>query len=425
MLNRGLIIVVSILWGLGAYAQDSTSLDLTGVRVRAIKYNSQMQKAGLSLRESQKMLWEAISQGLPQVNASVDYQNFLGAEMSFAGQTMKFKPSSSASAQVIQLLFSGNYLVGVQIAKLYENLSQTQTKKTELDVVKQVSNSYYAILVSEKSIAILRKNLDNVKDLYKRTESLAKVGVVEETEVLQLSIQVSNLENALKSAARQLEMAYNILRLQLGIKMESPLQVVGNIDDVANSVNLDALLAQKFDINSNLDFQLVEGQSAVKEKQILLQKMSYLPTISGFYTFNAKLIKPEFDMTPKNVVGLKANIPIFASGQRKAAVDRAKLQHESALVDRNLLVDNLYIQSKQLKNNMQTYYEQYQTQKKSVDISKLVYNKFASKFEQGMVSSIDLNTSNNNYLAAESNLLSSMLNLLKAKSEFERLYGTK
>lgn len=425
MLNRGLIIVVSILWGLGAYAQDSTSLDLTGVRVRAIKYNSQMQKAGLSLQESQKMLWEAISQGLPQVNASVDYQNFLGAEMSFAGQTMKFKPSSSASAQVSQLLFSGNYLVGVQIAKLYENLSQTQTKKTELDVVEQVSNSYYAILVSEKSIGILRKNLDNVKDLYKRTESLAKVGVVEETEVLQLSIQVSNLENALKSAARQLEMAYNILRLQLGIKMESPLQVVGNIDDVANSVNLDALLAQKFDINSNLDFQLVEGQSAVKEKQILLQKMSYLPTISGFYTFNAKLIKPEFDMTPKNVVGLKANIPIFASGQRKAAVDRAKLQHESALVDRNLLVDNLYIQSKQLKNNMQTYYEQYQTQKKSVDISKLVYNKFASKFEQGMVSSIDLNTSNNNYLAAESNLLSSMLNLLKAKSEFERLYGTK
>lgn len=425
MLNRGLIIVVSILWGLGAYAQDSTSLDLTGVRVRAIKYNSQMQKAGLSLRESQKMLWEAISQGLPQVNASVDYQNFLGAEMSFAGQTMKFKPSSSASAQVSQLLFSGNYLVGVQIAKLYENLSQTQTKKTELDVVEQVSNSYYAILVSEKSIGILRKNLDNVKDLYKRTESLAKVGVVEETEVLQLSIQVSNLENALKSAARQLEMAYNILRLQLGIKMESPLQVVGNIDDVANSVNLDALLAQKFDINSNLDFQLVEGQSAVKEKQILLQKMSYLPTISGFYTFNAKLIKPEFDMTPKNVVGLKANIPIFASGQRKAAVDRAKLQHESALVDRNLLVDNLYIQSKQLKNNMQTYYEQYQTQKKSVDISKLVYNKFASKFEQGMVSSIDLNTTNNNYLAAESNLLSSMLNLLKAKSEFERLYGTK
>lgn len=425
MLNRGLIIVVSILWGLGAYAQDSTSLDLTGVRVRAIKYNTQMQKAGLSLRESQKMLWEAISQGLPQVNASVDYQNFLGAEMSFAGQTMKFKPSSSASAQVSQLLFSGNYLVGVQIAKLYENLSQTQTKKTELDVVEQVSNSYYAILVSEKSIGILRKNLDNVKDLYKRTESLAKVGVVEETEVLQLSIQVSNLENALKSAARQLEMAYNILRLQLGIKMESPLQVVGNIDDVANSVNLDALLAQKFDINSNLDFQLVEGQSAVKEKQILLQKMSYLPTISGFYTFNAKLIKPEFDMTPKNVVGLKANIPIFASGQRKAAVDRAKLQHESALVDRNLLVDNLYIQSKQLKNNMQTYYEQYQTQKKSVDISKLVYNKFASKFEQGMVSSIDLNTSNNNYLAAESNLLSSMLNLLKAKSEFERLYGTK
>lgn len=425
MLNRGLIIVVSILWGLGAYAQDSTSLDLTGVRVRAIKYNTQMQKAGLSLQESQKMLWEAISQGLPQVNASVDYQNFLGAEMSFAGQTMKFKPSSSASAQVSQLLFSGNYLVGVQIAKLYENLSQTQTKKTELDVVEQVSNSYYAILVSEKSIAILRKNLDNVKDLYKRTESLAKVGVVEETEVLQLSIQVSNLENALKSAARQLEMAYNILRLQLGIKMESPLQVVGDIDDVANSVNLDALLAQKFDINSNLDFQLVEGQSAVKEKQILLQKMSYLPTISGFYTFNAKLIKPEFDMTPKNVVGLKANIPIFASGQRKAAVDRAKLQHESALVDRNLLVDNLYIQSKQLKNNMQTYYEQYQTQKKSVDISKLVYNKFASKFEQGMVSSIDLNTSNNNYLAAESNLLSSMLNLLKAKSEFERLYGTK
>lgn len=424
MLKKGVLLMLSLMWGADVFGQDSLSLDLPAVREQALKYNSQIRKAGLSLQEAQKMLWESIAQGLPQASGTVDYSNFLGAKMSIMGQSMSLNPTSNAALQVTQLVFSGNYFVGLQIAKLYEGINETNTKKTELDVIEQVTNTYYAILIAEKSLSILQQNLENVKDLYKRTESLSKVGVIEDTEVLQLSVQVTNLENAIKSAERQLEITYNMMRLQLGIKMESPLTVVGSIDDLASGVDVTTMVGQTFDISKNLDFQLVEGQEAMKEKQVMLQKMNYLPTISAYYSYTYKVLKPEFDMSPKNVVGLQANIPIFSSGMRKAGVDKAKIQLKSTQIDKELLMDNLYIQSKQVKNNLQTYYEQYQSQLKNVTVTKTIFNKFARKFEHGMTSGIDLTASNNSYLTAESSLLSSMLQLLQAKSEFEKLYGT-
>ena len=50
-------------------------------------------------------------------------------------------------------------------------------------------------------------------------------------------------------------------------------------------------------------------------------------------------------------------------------------------------------------------------------------NSFKEKFEQGVISSLELTTVDNNYLSAESAYLSAKLDVLRAKNDLETLTG--
>lgn len=67
------------------------------------------------------------------------------------------KPQSNLYLNVNQLLFSGNYIVGVQLAKLSKEFSNLGLEKTELDVITAVSDAYYAVLITEEMLSILEK----------------------------------------------------------------------------------------------------------------------------------------------------------------------------------------------------------------------------------------------------------------------------
>jgi len=146
-----------------------------------------------------------------------------------------------------------------------------------------------------------------------------------------------------------------------------------------------------------------------------------LPTITGFYNYTYKFLTTDFDMTPPNMIGLNMSVPIFSSGLRKAKLDQAKIQYETTQNNKALLEDQLLISEKQYRFNLSTALEQYESQKKNVEVSKRVYDNIALKYEQGMVSSLDLTTANNNYLQAENSYISALIQLLQAQLALDKL----
>ena len=77
-------------------AQQNLALSLEQAKAHAVEYNRTLLKAGISIEESQEALWQAISAGLPKVDATIDYSNYLGFSMSFGGQSIAFNPTSNA-----------------------------------------------------------------------------------------------------------------------------------------------------------------------------------------------------------------------------------------------------------------------------------------------------------------------------------------
>ena len=148
-----------------------------------------------------------------------------------------------------------------------------------------------------------------------------------------------------------------------------------------------------------------------------------MPTLAAFYSYTEKLLKPKFDMTPKNVVGLNLSIPIFSSGMKKSKVAQAKINLHMAETTSQLVNQQLTIQEKQLRYNLNNLLEQYQNQKMNVDIAKEVFDKMNLKFQQGIVSSLELTSANNNYLSAESSYVDILFQLLDAELALRKLNG--
>ncbi len=410
------------------HAQDKLILDISAAREHALLYNRNIKNSGLAIDHSHERLREAISAGLPQVNASADYSNAMGAQISIQfdenmpATQIPIRPTSNFNLQVGQLIFNGSYIVGIQLAKLGRILSEKNLQKTEQDVVSQVTESYFLTLLSEESLKILRNNTDNLKDVFRKTEPLVRVGMLEKLELDQLSVQVNSLSNAVRSAERQYEMAKNMLRLQLGVTAETELELTDNlVDIIEQEMGPDADLS--FVMALNADYQLLEVQEELTEKQIDLQKAAYLPTVTGFYNYTYKLLKPAFDMSPPHIVGLQMNIPVFSSGERRSKVRQAKIDLETTKNNKALMEEQLDIQFRQMQFNLKNAWENYETQKRNVEVSREVYLNLRRKFEQGMISGLELTTADSNYLQAESEYLNSLLEVLRSRNALETLTG--
>ncbi len=412
------------------HAQQKLTLDLEGAVKYALQYNKTMKNSGMAVDQAGEKLKEAIANGLPQLNAAVDYSNALGAKIKIRfnpdmpASEIPIKPTSNFNLNVGQLLFSGSYLVGIQSAKLFKSLTEKSLEKTELEIISQVTEGYHLVLVSQDLLKIMEQNRANLQEVYRKTEPLVRVGMIEKTDLDQLSVQVTSLQNAVNASERQLELATNMLRLQLGVPAETEIELTETLAQMLEEPAFEAPLLQSFTLEQNVDYQLMNYQEKMSAKMVDLQKTHSLPTLSGFYSFTHKLLKPDFDMSPANIVGLKMNIPVFSSGLRNAQLRQAQIDLETARNNKALLADQLQIQEKQLRFNLTNALENYTNQKNNVEVSRRVYASLNLKYTQGLISSLDLITADNNYLRAETDYISSVLQVLQARTELEKIYGS-
>jgi len=56
-------------------------------------------------------------------------------------------------------------------------------------------------------------------------------------------------------------------------------------------------------------------------------------------------------------------------------------------------------------------------------VARRVYHSLQLKFEQGLISGLELVTADNNYVRAETDYLSSVYQLLQARVDLDTLYG--
>lgn len=405
-------------------AQDSImTLTLDEAQKVAKEHNRTLKNAALDVQKAEATRWQTIASMLPQVNGSLDYQNMCGYKMSLGGMDIAMPPSGTLGITAA-LQFSGTQVVGAYLGTIAMKMADISLKQTEQQIGNQVKNIYYSILAMERTVNLLEQNLENMRTLYRTTQNSVEVGVAEQTDADQLSVQVATMETTISSTKRSLEMLYNSMRLQLGVGPEQQITLSQTIEELINFENALTLLSEEFVMDNNYNYQLLKENVRLAKQQVHMKEWAYGPTLTAAYQYSAKKYFSDertMNMTPPNAVSISLSVPIFSSGRNFTGVKEAKLAYKKQLNTLADTKDGLNIQHSQLKYNLSSAYESFDTQKKNVEVSQRVFTNISNKYEHGLASSLDVTNSGTNLIAAQSSYVQALLELVNAQIALEEL----
>ena len=455
------LLLITISFG---FAQDVPStFTLQEAIDYALENNRQAKNASRDIEAAKQQKWETTATGLPQINATVNYQNFLKQQVSllpnaffdpfsqirnldeyyselssptgipeiepgFTEVIFGTKQNVNATATVSQLLFDGSYLVGLQSAKVFLEISKNAKDKTDLEVRKGVINAYGNVLLSEESVLIYEKNIAVLQKNLDETTKIFENGLEDEESVEQLQITLSNLESNLNNAKRLRGIAYQMFNITLGIDYNADVILSENLEDLTQkNISLEPL-TQDSDVTETLDYKIAENDRKSKELLLKLEKSKALPQLSAFINGGYLGFSDEFtffenqqDWAGFSSFGFNLNLPIFSSGGRSAATQRAKINLEKSKDDLTETEQRLKLEIATAKSNYKFATEDYFNKKQNLALAERIELKNETKFFEGIGSSFELRQAQTQLYTAQQELLQTMLNVISSKAELETI----
>jgi len=437
MIKKQLLIVLLLLFFGRVFAQkEPVKLSLNEAVSYALENNYNSKIATNNIKAAKKKKWETTTIGLPQINAKVDYQNWLkqqiallpaeitgGAPGTFVPITFGTKQNLNASVTLTQLLFNGSYLVGLQSAKTYLKISELAKERTRLGIKESVINAYGNVLVAQKSIeileknkAVLEKNLHDVRKIYEN-------GLNEEEDVEQLQITLSTVKNQLNKLKRLQQIGYKMLNMILGNEIDTPLTLTDNLDSLTQkNINL-AIVNQSFDAKKHIDFQIASNDREGKRLLMRLEQSKALPSLSAFVNYGTVANSNTFSFFKNSqkwynssLFGVSLNIPVFSSLGRSAKTAQAKIALENADIKLKEIKQQLQLGVAKAKTDYQFAIEQYEVAKQNLHLAERIEKKQRIKFFEGISTSFDLSRAQNQLYTQQQNYVQSMLAVIAKKA---------
>lgn len=439
-LKNKFLFIALVLGALPLMAQKTLELNLEQARSYAEEHNFELRSAVIDVETAAFKVKETVATGLPQVSASLRFMDNIGLPVQlipgdFFGQPgeqieVQFgtKYSGSAGASVNQLLFSGSYLVGLQASKAYLRQSQKNLLKSKQEVAKAVSEAYFMVLATQEGISIIDSTLSITQKLANQTRIIVENGFAEETELDQLMLLISDLVVSRSSALNQLDITTEYLRFLLGIDEGVVLELTENFQDLTGKLVGKGLLNQQFEKGANIDFQILQNQKELALLQVKLEKSAYLPNLSAFLNYDTQAQRQAWDFFDSkgkwyssSVWGVTMNIPVFSSGEKRSKVKQAQLQFEKTLVAEEMVSNNLNLQYKTTRSDLENALENYRFTMQNKEIAEKIFRRTGIKYTEGLAASLDLLNTQNQFLSAQSQYINATLNMLNKAVALEIL----
>lgn len=438
-MKKTIIIALGILFGCLANAQEQSSFTLQQAIEFALENNRTSKNAARDIEAAKKQKWETTATGLPQIEAAIDYNNFLkqqialipaeffgGNEGEFAEIVFGTKQTMVATATVKQLLFDGSYLVGLQSAKVFLEISKNAKEKTDLEVRKAVINAYGNVLLAEESVKILENNKTVLQKNLNETTKIYENGLEEEESVEQLKITLSGVESNLNNTTRLKTLAYQMLNITLGLNINTSIALLDDLESLTTqNISLDLLESEEL-VENNIDYKVAFNDKRAQELLVKLEKSRALPTLNAFLNGAYNGNSDSFTFLNQgqiwfgsSLLGVSLNIPIFSSLGRSAATQRAKINLEKAEDDLTEVEQQIKFQITSAKSNYQFAIEDYENKKQNLNLAERIEQKNQTKFFEGISSSFELRQAQTQLYAAQQEYLQAMIDVINKKTELE------
>ena len=415
--------------------QSALTLTLEQALEIALSENPTMKVAEQEIEIKRFAKQETYSSLYPRFDATAQYQRVLEKQtmsMDFGGQTQTIKVGSDNS-------FNGGITGSMPIvnAQLWESLKLSKAdvmlaiekaRSSQIDMVEQVSKAYFSVLLAKESLVVYQRVYDNAVENNKNIKKRYEVGSVSEYDFISSNVSVQNAIPNLIEAQNSVVLALWQLKALLGIDLSKNIDVVGSLANYEAQMNY-AYTIDQLDFTNNTTLKQLDIQEGMLESALKISKWANIPTLSinAAYLYTALGNDGKFFQAkawnPYSYAGVQLNIPIFAGGQRRAAIKQANLNLSNLKLQRENAERQLRVAVVQSLNNMQTNVKKFSSAAATVGQAKRGYEIAVKRYEVGRGTLVDVDNSQLALTQAELGRNSAIYNFLMAKISLDKILG--
>lgn len=438
------------------FAQTSFTLD------EAIQYalsNSiNIASADLDIKDADLQIRELKAIGLPQINGSTNYrynteipgqptEDFISPAVVgiLNANNVTPDPIPDPEVQVFQipfglphnfdvgitadmLLFDGSYLVALRSADTFRELIRRQKDQTVYDTRVAVTQAYINVLINKRNYDILLKNIDNLSKTVRETEIIYSEGFVEKLDVDRLKLSLSNLQADAQSLHRVIDFSKNILKLQMNYPQSTNITLSDDIEGLILTKAVQAGDSLDYSYTDRPEYQLLKQNEIISGLSVDRYQQARWPVVRAFGAFQRGIqdndwLFGENIWIPTSYVGLSVSIPIYDGGDKKAKIQRARVEVDKIRNQQRLFEQamDMEVQNGQLllDNALATL----NNREQSMNLAQEIYDVAQIKYREGVGSSIELTQAEQSFYQAEQTYISSLFEVLSAHVELQKSLG--
>jgi len=310
----------------------------------------------------------------------------------------------------------GRNLNTIKLDKLAAEEAELSTRETANTIQERIAQLYTQILYLEENVKVNEQMLETSKKNEERGQEMVNVGKMSKADLAQLTAQRATDEYSIVESRSQL-MSYKLQMKQLlEITDEESFDIA--IPEVTDEMVLREVpaLPTVYEQAMMNRPEIERSQLAIKSSDVSLAiaKAGWLPSLSvsgslGTSTNSlssngwGKQLKTNFDA----MAGLSLSIPIFDGRSTKTAVNKAKIQQQTARLDLLDKQKTLYSTIQEFWLNAQTNQQKYRAATASVGSEQQSFDLLSEQFRLGLKNIVELMTGKDKLLSAKQNQLQS------------------
>ena len=390
----------------------------------AVENSTTVGQKNLALDDRKANHAEAVASLFPSINGSVGGAvNFgRGIDPATNSYTNVTTFSNSYGISGSLTLFDGLQSINtMRAAKVARNMGATEGEIARDEVAMQTMSAYMDVVYYTEAVTIAREQLEASRktlELVRRQESL---GTKSAADVAEIESQEANYDYLLTTEENNLALSYIRLREVMNYPQGKQLVIETNInlEALPSATSEQALVEYALENNP----RITASRFATEQSRINLAraKGAYSPSLylyggyntSYYIDFDNKALYDPFGTQFRNnrggYVQVALSIPIFNGLSARSSKRRAANAYRSAQLEEIAVQRAVESEVSQAWQEMQGFGKQYVQGQKKVSASQLAYDGAAKKFENGLISALDLQTAANTLLQAKSDKLRARL----------------
>jgi len=305
----------------------------------------------------------------------------------------------------------------------YEN-SQLNYALQALNVERQITQYFYQIYQAQMQLITSREELANRKKSFEIIKNKVEAGLTAKEEMLQAELDMMSSESTVQNNEVDLENIKDNFKQMLGMDFSEEIMVIAEV----------SVLPVDIDLQKATDFAL-DNRMEIRQREIDVEMGLFdLITTNATNEFkgnlavqvglfgNAENVNNIYDRQNRNDnqdVQFSLEVPLWDWGEKKARMEAARLAQETN--EYNLLDEkkNIVLSVRQIERNLKNNLKQIEIARKNEENAQLTYEINLEKYQNGDLTSMDLNLVQNQLTQAKNNkidaLISYKLELLNMK----------